>query len=203
MELNDEQRIEATREQVYAALNDPDILRQCIPGCQELNKSSDTEMDAVVVLKVGPVKAKFKGAVTLSNLNPPSSYTLEGEGKGGAAGFAKGRADVTLVEDGSGTILQYAVKANVGGKIAQLGSRLIEGTAKKLSADFFSKFAEIVGSEATATPVAEPAAEAPGEMPAAEQPVTEQSPGLLGNKKVIIGLVILGLVIIYLFGGSS
>lgn len=146
MELSGEQKIAAPRDKVYEALNDPEILKQCIPGCKSLNKSSDTEMDAEVGLKVGPVKASFKGSVTLSNLNPPTSYTITGEGKGGAAGFAKGGADVELVEDGAGTILKYDVKAQLGGKIAQLGSRLVDSTARKLSGDFFKKFGELVES---------------------------------------------------------
>ena len=146
MELAGEQKIAASREKVYEALNDPEILKQCIPGCKSLNKTSDTEMDAEVGLKVGPVKASFKGSVTLSNLNPPTSYTITGEGKGGAAGFAKGGADVELLEDGAGTILKYDVKAQLGGKIAQLGSRLVDSTARKLSGDFFKKFGELVES---------------------------------------------------------
>jgi carbon monoxide dehydrogenase subunit G len=132
------------RDAVYAALNDPEVLRQCIPGCKELNKHSDTELDAVMGLKIGPVKATFKSAVTLTNLNPPESYTLVGEGKGGAAGFAKGSADVRLVEDGDSTVLEYTVQANVGGKLAQIGSRLIESATRKLAANFFDKFSEVV-----------------------------------------------------------
>ena len=153
MELKGEQKIEASREQVYAALNDTDILMQCIPGCESLEKTSDTEMTATVVLRVGPVKAKFKGNVELSNLVPPESYTITGEGAGGPAGFAKGGADVKLIEDGTGTLLQYGVKADVGGKLAQLGGRLIDSTAKKLSATFFEKFCELVeaGTAASTT----------------------------------------------------
>ncbi len=154
MELQDQQKINATREVVFAALNDPEILKQCIPGCEVLEKISDTEMTATVTLKIGPIKAKFKGAVELSNLNPPESYTITGEGKGGPAGFARGSADVKLVEDGSGTILGYSVKADIGGKLAQLGGRLIDSTAKKLAAQFFKKFGEIVelGLEGKITP---------------------------------------------------
>jgi len=150
LELKSEQKIEATREQVFAALNDPEILRQCIPGCKSLEKESETEMTANVVLKVGPVKAKFKGRVELSNLVPPESYSITGEGTGGAAGFAKGGADIKLLEDGEGTLLQYEVKADVGGRIAQLGGRLIDSTAKTLSGKFFSKFCELVESEVSA-----------------------------------------------------
>ncbi len=144
MELSEEIRINAPRERVYAALNDPEVLRQCIPGCEEIIRHSDTELEAKVVLKIGPVKARFAGKVTLDPSNAPESFSLSGEGKGGAAGFAKGGADVTLTEDGDATILAYTARAEIGGKIAQLGSRLIQGTAKKLSAQFFSKFKEVV-----------------------------------------------------------
>jgi len=147
MEMNGSQRIEASREEVYAALNDVDILRQCIPGCESIEKTSDTEMNAKVTLRVGPVKASFTGKVTLSDLDPPSGYTISGEGSGGMAGFAKGGAKVDLVPDGDATMLNYTVKAEIGGKIAQLGSRLIDGTAKKLAGDFFTKFSEIVGPQ--------------------------------------------------------
>lgn len=144
MELTEQRTIGIPRDAVYAALNDPDILRQCIPGCKELNMHSPTELEAVMGLKIGPVKATFNSSVTLTNLNPPESYTLVGEGKGGAAGFAKGSADVRLTEDGDSTVLEYSVKANVGGKIAQIGSRLVEATTRKLAANFFAKFTEIV-----------------------------------------------------------
>ncbi|PWV95762.1 hypothetical protein DFR52_10826 [Hoeflea marina] len=147
MEMNGSQRIEASREQVYAALNDVEVLRQCIPGCDSIEKTSDTEMNAKVTLRVGPVKASFTGKVTLSDLDPPNGYTISGEGSGGMAGFAKGGARVVLVPDGEATMLNYAVSAEIGGKIAQLGSRLIDGTAKKLAGDFFSKFSQIVGPQ--------------------------------------------------------
>ena len=139
------QRIAAPLDKVWSALNDPEILKQCIPGCQSLEKRSDTELAATVVLKIGPIKATFAGEVTLKNLNPPHSYTIEGEGKGGIAGFAKGGADVTLTADGPATtILKYTTNADVGGKIAQLGSRLIASTSKKLAGEFFSTFNEKV-----------------------------------------------------------
>lgn len=142
MELTDEIDIAAPRDRVYAALNDPEILSRCIPGCEELIRHSDTELEAKVLLKIGPVKARFKGHVTLDPAGAPARFSLSGQGTGGAAGFAKGGADVELEENGSGTTLRYTAKADVGGKIAQLGSRLIAGTAKKLSAKFFANFAE-------------------------------------------------------------
>jgi len=148
MELEDEVRISAPRAKVYEGLNDPEILQQCIPGCEELVKHSDTELEAKVVLKIGPVKAKFGGNVTLDPINPPERFALKGEGSGGIAGFAKGGADVELVEDGDETILKYTAKADVGGKIAQLGSRLVVSTSKKLAGQFFERFAEVVNQDA-------------------------------------------------------
>jgi carbon monoxide dehydrogenase subunit G len=151
MIIEGEEKIEAPVQKVWEALNDPEILRECIPGCESLDKKSDTEMAAVVSLKIGPIKARFNGEVQLVNLNPPYSYTIQGEGKGGIAGFAKGGADVSLKEDGDATILTYAAKADVGGKMAQLGSRLITSTSKKLAGEFFSNFnAKVSGSRAEA-----------------------------------------------------
>ncbi len=147
MNLEGEEKISAPIGKVWEALNDPDVLRQCIPGCESLEKNSDTELTAVVSLKVGPIKARFNGQVHLANLNPPHSYTIQGEGKGGVAGFAKGGADVELKEAGPNeTLLTYKAKADVGGKMAQLGGRLIESTSKKLAGQFFSKFNEIVSA---------------------------------------------------------
>jgi carbon monoxide dehydrogenase subunit G len=144
MNLEGEETIGAPIDKVWAALNDPEVLKACIPGCESLEKTSDTEMAATVSLKVGPIKARFAGAVTLMNLNPPHSYTIQGEGKGGIAGFAKGGADVVLKEVGpDATQLTYTVNADVGGKIAQLGSRLITSTSKKLAGEFFTRFNEI------------------------------------------------------------
>ncbi|MEL6685562.1 MAG: carbon monoxide dehydrogenase subunit G, partial [Pseudomonadota bacterium] len=134
----------------YAALNDPEILQQCIPGCEELIKHSDTELEAKVVLKVGPVKARFSGNVVLDTAGAPDAFSLTGQGNGGAAGHAKGGADVTLTSDGDQTILKYEAKADVGGKLAQLGSRLIQSTAKKLAAKFFKSFADVVNEDVSA-----------------------------------------------------
>ncbi|HEY9039037.1 MAG TPA: carbon monoxide dehydrogenase subunit G [Roseovarius sp.] len=149
MELKDEIIINAPRDEVYAALNDPEILRDCIPGCEELTKTSDTELAAKVVLKIGPVKAKFNGDVTLSPDAPPERFSLTGQGNGGVAGFAKGGAEVELEEHPEGTLLRYQAKAEIGGKLAQLGSRLVESTAKKLAAKFFKSFSDRVGGHET------------------------------------------------------
>ena len=166
MDMTGEERIEARRETVWAALNDPEVLRQCIPGCESLEKLSDTEMTAKVRLKIGPVSATFTGKVTLSDIDAPNGYRIAGEGAGGAAGFAKGSALVRLVEDGTGTILKYEVKADVGGKLAQLGGRLIDATARKLAGEFFGKFGEVVGPP----PAGEEGAAGPG---------AEEKPGVL------------------------
>ncbi len=147
MQMNDSQRIPASKQKVWEALNNPDVLKQCIPGCQSLEMSAPNEMTTTVVLKVGPVKATFGGKVTLSDLDPPSSYRISGEGSGGIAGFAKGGAVVTLSEEGpDATILSYQVDAQIGGKLAQLGGRLIDSTARKLAGQFFSSFSELVAS---------------------------------------------------------
>src|SRR6202161_1720407 len=146
MQMNDSQRILAPKEKVWAALNDPEVLKQCIPGCQNLEMSSPTEMTATVVFRVGPVKATFGGKVTLSDLDSPNSYRISGEGSGGVAGFAKGGASVRLEsESPEVTILHYDVDAQIGGKLAQLGGRLIDSTSKKLAGEFFTAFAEMVG----------------------------------------------------------
>ena len=148
MKMSGEERIPASREAVWAALNDPDVLRECIPGCQSLERKSDNELVAKVGIKMGPVKATFDGEVELANIDAPNGYTIRGEGKGGVAGHAKGGADVKLAEvpaeEGAGTetLLSYDVDASVGGKIAQLGSRLIDSTAKKLAGQFFGNLRE-------------------------------------------------------------
>ena len=147
MELSDEVVIPSPRDEVYKALNDIEVLKLCIPGCEELTKESETELDAIVVLKIGPMKAKFAGHITLDPSNAPAQFSLMGEGDGGVAGFAKGGADVNLTEDGDNTILKYEAKAEPGGKIAQLGSRLIMSTAKKLSTKFFKNFEDYMNGD--------------------------------------------------------
>ena len=147
MEMTGRYRIPASRAKVWSALNDPVVLKACIPGCENLEKLSDTEMTATVKTKVGPVSATFKGNVTLSNLDPPNGCTITGEGKGGPAGFAKGGADVSLADDDGATLLTYTAKAQVGGKLAQVGARLIDATAKQMADQFFAAFVEKVGTE--------------------------------------------------------
>lgn len=144
MTMQGEVTLPADREAVWAALNDPAVLKACIPGCQELEKVSDTEFAAIAKVAVGPVKATFKGNVTLSDIDAPNGYTITGEGQGGVAGFAKGGAKVRLAEAEGGTQLSYDVEAQVGGKIAQLGGRLINGVAKKYADQFFGNFAKLL-----------------------------------------------------------
>lgn len=163
MQMTDSRTIPAPRDKVWAALNDPKILQACIPGCESLEMTSPTEMTAKVTLKVGPVKASFGGKVTLSDIDAPNGYRIAGEGSGGVAGFAKGGAVVRLEAEGpDSTILHYTADAQIGGKLAQLGSRLIDSTAQKLAGDFFNSFAAALAPQA-------PAEAATPEIPADEQ----------------------------------
>jgi carbon monoxide dehydrogenase subunit G len=172
MDMTGEFRIPAPREVVWKALNDPAVLKQSIAGCEELEKVSDTQFAAKVTAKVGPVKARFAGRVTLSDLDPPNGYKITGEGQGGAAGFAKGGAEVRLEPDGDGTLLKYTVNAAIGGKLAQIGARLIDGAARKMADDFFSAFAGVVagGAAPAEAPVVSEAHPAAAETPAAPPP---------------------------------
>lgn len=155
MELTGQHKIPASREKVWEALNDPELLKECITGCQRLEKVDDSHMTATVQAKVGPVKAKFDATVEIVDPVAPERYTLVGEGKGGVAGFAKGSADVALTEDGpDATILDYTARATVGGKLAQLGSRLVDSTAKKYAADFFAALSEKLSGPAEGTAMA-------------------------------------------------
>jgi uncharacterized protein len=148
MDMKGEYQIPAPRAAVWAALNDLEVLKAAIPGCDTIHRLSDTEIEATVTAKIGPVKASFKGLVTLSDIDPPNGYTIRGEGKGGPAGFAKGGAKVRLTDAGAETVLSYEVDASVGGKIAQIGARLIDSTAKKLADDFFAKFGVLAAAKA-------------------------------------------------------
>jgi hypothetical protein len=189
MEMSGEQSIAAPKQAVWEALNDPEVLKACITGCQSLEKTTDTHLEATVKAAVGPVKATFKGEVDLEDLNPPNSYKIVGQGKGGAAGFAKGGADVALEEEDGGTLLKYNVKANVGGQLARIGSRLIDGAAKKYADEFFSAFkahvekaeeAQTASAQDASDPAAPEAADTPAEeMPSdipAEAPAEEAAP---------------------------
>ena len=146
MEMISEQLIEMSRDTVWAALNDTTILQQAMPGCESFDATSENTFEARLVTKIGPVKAKFKFDVELSDQDPPNGYTISGAGQGGAAGFAKGSASVSLTEQDGATLLAYNVQANVGGKLAQLGARLIDGVAKKMADEFFENFKEIVAA---------------------------------------------------------
>lgn len=169
MDMTGEFRIPAPRDTVWRALNDPEVLKRSIPGCEEIVKLSDTELTAKVSAKVGPVSARFTGKVTLSDLDPPSGYRISGEGQGGVAGFAKGGTQVRLAEDGGSTVLSYTAQAQVGGKLAQIGSRLVDATARKMAEEFFTRFAAQLAPPAT--PAAEMAvAEAAAPSAAQEAP---------------------------------
>lgn len=146
MELSQQVRIPVAQSVVWRSLNDPEILKQCLPGCELFEPVDDTTFDIALTAKVGPVKARFKGEVKLSDVVEPNSYTISGAGKGGVAGFAKGSAEVALtpIEDGDATLMTYAVKATVGGKLAQIGSRLVTGAARKMADDFFAGFVRLV-----------------------------------------------------------
>ena len=211
MELKGEYRIAAPRDQVWVMLNDPDVLRECIPGCESLEGSAADGFSARVTTKVGPVKATFTGSVTLTNVNPPESYRISGEGKGGVAGFAKGGADVHLATEGADTLLTYTANAQVGGKLAQLGARLIDSTAKKLADQFFACFAAKAGAPA---PTMASEAVSPAEMQAAaatevsgsfqhlaheveEEVEREAAIGFLGGPIVWALLVMLALLFVY------
>ena len=195
MKMSGEYRVEASRDAVWAALNDPEVLKQAIPGCEQIDMVSDTEFAATVKAKVGPVSAKFTGNVILSDLDPPNGYTISGTGKGGPAGFAKGGAKVRLEADGAATILHYEVDAQVGGKLAQIGSRLIDVTAKKMAGDFFAKFAEVVGGPAPA--------EAAGAV--AEVAPAETAPASVAGVRPlywVLGLIAVVAILLVIFAGD-
>jgi carbon monoxide dehydrogenase subunit G len=195
MEMTGERRIPAPRETVWQALNDPEVLKDSIPGCEHIEKVSDTEMTARVAVRIGPMNARFAGKVQLSDLDPPNGYTISGEGQGGVAGFAKGGAAVRLAEDGPGaTLLTYDVKAQVGGKMAQLGARLIDSTARSMADQFFDRFAARVAGPAPGAEAAEaaPVPAGPARLPL---PVPAEMFGLptwiWGSIAVWVGIVAL------------
>ena len=176
MEMNGEMVVPAPREVVWDALNDAEILNQAIPGAETVERTSDTEFVATVAAKIGPVKAKFKGQVTLEDIDAPNGYTIKGEGKGGAAGFGKGEAKVALADHEDGTLLTYEASARVGGKLAQIGSRLVDGAAKKIADEFFVNFNSIMSDKSSAggddeAPAVEPEAETADETTPAPETV--------------------------------
>jgi carbon monoxide dehydrogenase subunit G len=168
MDMSGDRLIAAPREKVWEALNDPDVLKACIPGCESIEKLSDNELKATAAIKLGPIAARFTGKVLLSDLDPPNGYTISGEGQGGVAGFAKGGAKVGLTDAAGGTLLAYTVNAQIGGKMAQLGARLIDSTAKSMAEQFFTKFSAVVAPAVPAVPVA-------------PDPTVVQVPGQIGQ----------------------
>ncbi len=175
MQMTGEERIAAPRAKVWQALNDPAVLRQCIPGCQALEREPDGRLRATVEVKIGPIGARFNGVVSFSDVDAPNGYTITGEGQGGTVGHAKGGAKVRLADDNGGTRLSYEVEAQVGGRLAQLGGPIIDSTAKRLAGLFFTKFGGVVSGAAVAAPVqaaaGPPTAAAPGRASASGVPV--------------------------------
>ena len=189
MDMTGERLIPAPRQKVWDALNDPEVLRQCIPGCESLEKTDDDELRATASIKIGPIGAKFNGKVKLTDLDPPNSYRISGEGQGGVAGFAKGGANVSLADQGDGTLLKYVVNAQVGGKIAQLGARLIDATSKQMSDIFFNRFSSIVAPQIVAPQEAAPEVTAPQASPPLidDTPAAVASDGIVGVIAAVTG----------------
>jgi carbon monoxide dehydrogenase subunit G len=198
MDMTGERRIPAPRETVWQALNDPEVLKASIPGCESLEKLSDNEMKATAAVRIGPISARFTGNVNLTDIDPPNGYTISGEGQGGVAGFAKGGAKVGLEDDGGGTLLRYDVHAQVGGKIAQLGARLIDASAKQMADAFFDRFSAYV---APPEPVAASVATAPAEPRRAPPPPPSAISALALVPREPFGLPLVAWIggVIYLF----
>ena len=194
MDFTGRYEINAAPQKVWDGLNDPEILKVCIPGCEQLEKTSPTNFVATARLKIGPLSAAFKGKVTLSNLDPPHRCRLSGEGQGGVAGFAKGGAEVVLTPEGSGTVLTYTAKASVGGKLAQIGQRLIDGAAKQIADDFFKRFASALEV---------PALMPDPEVAASEAKITEPSPKAREGVSPLVwvgGLIFVIVILLAIFG---
>ncbi|CAN7586517.1 carbon monoxide dehydrogenase subunit G [Phenylobacterium sp. LjRoot219] len=197
MQMSGQQRIHAPRRQVWEALNDPEILKRSIPGCQSLEKEADDRLKATVEVKIGPIGARFNGAVTLADLDPPNGYTIIGEGQGGTVGFAKGGAKVRLADDGAGgTLLSYDVDAQVGGRLAQLGGPIIDATAKQLAGKFFDQFGQQVGGAPPAAAAAPDSAAAPSAASRAPAPAPTAATRPSGAPPMawILALVVASLV---------
>ena len=206
MEFSGRYAIPAPPERVWEGLNDPQILKTCIPGCEQIEKTTPTDFLATARLKIGPVSATFKGKVALSELDPPHRCVLSGEGQGGVAGFAKGDAEVLLAPDGAGTLLTYKAKANVGGKLAQIGQRLIDGAAKQIADDFFGRFSKAVSmpaadmSDETERESDAPAPAAPVSVRAQLQAVEQKRRDGLAPEIWVVGLVVIVAILLVLFG---
>jgi hypothetical protein len=199
MDMSGEYRIRASKQSVWDALNDPETLRASIPGCQTVEKVSENQMTATVVAKVGPVKATFKGKVTLSDLDPPHGYTITGEGQGGPVGFGKGSATVCLAEEGDETVLSYTASAQVGGKLAQIGQRLVDSTAKSMTTQFFTSFAEAVGR-----PAAESAHEqVTGASEPAPAAITPPPGKGVSTRTWVVGIVGIVVILLLIFAAGE
>ncbi len=199
MDMTGEQRIKAPKQAVWDALNDVEALRASIPGCEEVEKKSDTEFAAKVRLAVGPVKARFSGEVTLSDIDAPNGYTISGQGSGGVAGFGKGEAKVTLSEDGGETVVSYTAHATVGGKLAQIGQRLIDSTAKKLAGQFFENLAGYLDAQGLGAAAEAPAAAAPQPAAAAAQPAPARAGAQAGGGQGMFwGIMGVALIILWI-----
>jgi carbon monoxide dehydrogenase subunit G len=200
MDFSGSYAIPASCEVVWDALNDPEVLKACIPGCEFLAKTAPTRFDATAVLKIGPVKATFKASVEQAELDPPRRCVLKGEGQGGVAGFARGEAEVLLAPDGSACVLKYNAKANIGGKLAQIGQRLIDGAARQIADDFFARFAAVVADKAAAHPVAAP--ESNEQAAETIPPVQASAPRREGlvPEVWVVGLIGLIAILLVLFG---
>ena len=208
MDMTGERRIPAPRQVVWDALNDTTVLKQSIPGCQTLEKLSDTQMKATATIKLGPISAKFSGNVALSDIDPPNSYTIGGEGQGGVAGFAKGGAKVFLTDDGADTLLRYEVTAQVGGKIAQLGARLIDASAKQMADAFFDRFSAQVKAMVPAAPEPKTAV-APAPAPDMTPPPSAIGIGALIPREILgiplggwIGIGVFSLIVLLFLAGA-
>jgi hypothetical protein len=187
VEINGEQRIPATQQVVWEALNDPEALKASIPGCESIDKLSDTQFTARLTMTIGPVKAKFTGDVTLSEIDAPNGYTITGKGSGGAAGFGKGSARVTLLREDNNTVLRYAANASVGGKLAQIGQRLVDSAAKKMADEFFTNFtayltAKGIAAGAATTAMANAAPDMPA-FPGQAEATATQAPVISNDNK--------------------
>ncbi|HTQ13992.1 MAG TPA: carbon monoxide dehydrogenase subunit G [Rhizomicrobium sp.] len=208
MDFSGRYTIPAPPDAVWTALNDPEVLRACVPGCQSLAKSGEDRFDATATLRIGPVKATFKAGIVLSEMDPPRRCVLKGEGQGGVAGFARGEAEVLLAPDGDGTVLVYTAKATVGGRLAQIGQRLIDGAARQIADEFFSKFAArlspqvaIEASEAERIAAApQMAIQSEPAMPVSDTPVAEGRREGVAPEIWVIGLIGVIVILLLLFG---